>query len=572
MARVVRVLVEGTIDKEFDYSVPAELGDEVRLGSIVRVELHGRRVGGWVVADDVEPPPGVTLKPIAKVTGWGPSEDMIDLARWAAHRWAGRVSNLLTTASPPGAVRTLAPSKPRPAPTPVRNDDVIAEAFGGGVRALALAPSEDRYPVVLEAVARGDALIVAPSVSDAKYLAARLRRAGVDAALYPDHWARARAGSTVVGARAAAWAPMPDLAAVVLLDEHDEVHQEERVPTWHARDVLAERSRRTGVPCVLVSPSPTLEARAMGPLVTSSTSRQRQGWAMVDVIDRRQDDPGSGLFSPRLVDLLRSDRRVVCVLNRTGRARLLACAACGAVATCERCEAAVVQPGDHYVCLRCGTERPIVCQACGATAARTIRAGVSKVRDELEILAKRPVVEITGSPSADRPAGDLFVGTEAVLHQISDPHAVVFLDFDQELLAPRYRSAEEALGLLARASRLVGGRSRHGRVVVQTRQPRHNVIQAALLADPGRVAAADARHREELGFPPFCALAEISGAAAATFVAALQQALPLGVTVVGPADGRWLVRAPSADQLADALAAVARPPGRLRVAVDPLRI
>jgi primosomal protein N' (replication factor Y) (superfamily II helicase) len=65
---------------------------------------------------------------------------------------------------------------------------------------------------------------------------------------------------TVVGARAAAWAPAPDLAAVVVLDEHDEVWQEERVPTWHARDVAIERARRAGVPCVLVSPTPSLEA------------------------------------------------------------------------------------------------------------------------------------------------------------------------------------------------------------------------------------------------------------------------------------------------------------------------
>jgi primosomal protein N' (replication factor Y) len=48
---------------------------------------------------------------------------------------------------------------------------------------------------------------------------------------------------------------------------------------------------------------------------------------------------------------------------------------------------------------------------------------------------------------------------------------VTFLEFDQELLATRYRAAEQALWLLVRAARVVGGRRRGGRVLVQTRVP-----------------------------------------------------------------------------------------------------
>src|SRR6185295_13976046 len=84
-------------------------GDQVRVGTLVRVELNGRRVRAWVVADGVEPPAGVALRPLAKVTGWGPDADLVDLAGWAAWRWAGRRSWFLGTASPPGAVRGLPP-------------------------------------------------------------------------------------------------------------------------------------------------------------------------------------------------------------------------------------------------------------------------------------------------------------------------------------------------------------------------------------------------------------------------------------------------------------------------------
>src|SRR5690606_3447894 len=119
----------------------------------------------------------------------------------------------------------------------------------------------------------------------------------------------------------------------------------------------------------------------------------------------------------------------------------------------------------------------------------------------------------------------LLVGTEAVLHRAGPADAVVFLDLDQELLAPRYRAAEEALALLVRGARLVGGRDGGGRLVVQTRMADHEVVQAVRLADPGRVRRVEAERREVLGYPPARALAEVSGEAAQAFVAALREVL-----------------------------------------------
>jgi primosomal protein N' (replication factor Y) (superfamily II helicase) len=146
---------------------------------------------------------------------------------------------------------------------------------------------------------------------------------------------------------------------------------------------------------------------------------------------------------------------------------------------------------------------------------------------------------------------------------------VAFLDLDQELLAPRYRAAEAALALLARAARLVGGRAGGGRLLLQTRLPSSEVVDAAVHADPGRLAVVEFARRAALRLPPEVAMALVSGDAATGYVAALGGID--GVEAVGPAAGRWLVRAPDHDVLCDALAATPRPPGRLRVEVDPLR-
>ncbi|HZN14975.1 MAG TPA: hypothetical protein VFB78_11935, partial [Acidimicrobiales bacterium] len=132
---------------------------------------------------------------------------------------------------------------------------------------------------------------------------------------------------------------------------------------------------------------------------------------------------------------------------------------------------------------------------------------------------------------------------------------------------PRYTALEHAMGLLARAGRLVGGRRRGGRVVVQTRLPDHEVIAAALHADPALVTTPDAERRRALALPPYSALAVVSGEAAEAFVGDVA-----GIEVRGPVDGMWQLRADDHTALGNALAAVPRPPGRLRIEVDPRRV
>jgi primosomal protein N' (replication factor Y) len=593
---VVRVLPDvAAIDKEFDYLVPA--GAAVAVGDVVRVELHGRRVGAWIVAVDVTPEPGVQLKPLAKVSGRGPAPELIDLAGWAAWRWAGRRASFLRTAAPPAVVAAVPDLRgpafsggpPAPGAGDTRVDPVAERALGHERGVLRLAPGVDRYPLVRAAAddaarSGGACLVLCPAVAEARVLGRRLARDGVATAVVVDddrsrvaagEWARAAGGATVVvGARSAAWAPVRDLRRVLVLDEHDETYQQEQSPTWHARDVALERARRAAVPALLVSPCPSLEALDWGTLVTTDRAVERQGWSRVEVVDQRDLDPTLGpLFSPRLVELARGSGRVVCVLNRTGRARLLACGSCTTIARCEACEGAVADLGGvDLVCGRCGTTRPVVCLHCGGARFKNLRLGVSRAREELEALVGEPVGEVTGTTAPADAGGQarVLIGTEAVLHRVDRVDAVAFLDFDQELLAPRYRAVEEALGLLARASRLVHrGRTASGRVLVQTRSPEHPVVVAARLADPGRLAESEGLLRRALGFPPAVAMAVVSGAAAEAFVSALGR--PAGVRVQGPVDGAWRLVAADHRTLCDALASVRRPPGRLRIEVDPLR-
>lgn len=572
MTRLASVVADvPALGRALTYSIPETLSSRLVVGSIVRIPLHGRRVRGWVVELDVDAPPGVRLAEIARFSGVGPDAEMIDLCRWAAWRWSGRLVSFLRAASPPHVVAAAARparglGRPRAGEgsTPALVDPVLAEALAVPRAIVRLPPVEDPLDFACEAVGAvdGPALVVCPSVLGAVSLARRLRARGRPVAVCPDDWAAAAAGGvTVVGARSAAFAPVPGLALTVVVDEHDEALQSEGSPTWHAREVCLERARRSRARALMLSPVPTLEAMSRSPVVTVSRERERAGWPIVEVIDRRDDDIGrTGLYSTRLVTMLRAARDPLCILNRTGRARLLACASCGTIARCEHCDAAVAQrdaagTAASLQCPACDTERPVVCSSCGATRMKNLRPGVSRAAEELESLVG-PQVRI---------------GTEAALHDADAVDLVAFLDFDSEVLAPRYRAAEQALVLLARAARRLGpGGARDGaRIVVQTRDPAQPVIQAALRADPSLVSDHEALRRDLLGYPPAATIAVVGGEAAAPFIEAV--GAPPDVEIRSASDGEWLLRSRVRATLLDALAATPRPPGRLRLQVDPMR-
>ena len=593
--RVDRVLPDvPAVDRAFDYSVPAEMDAAVDVGTIVRVPLHGRRVRGWVLGTDVvsEAPPDRVL-PIRAVVSAGPPAPVVDLTAFAAWRWAGPRAAFLRAASAPNVIAATRAREPDLGVFPTHPAPM--ELPSAPARLVVWPPARSRADLVASMVdPEGSTLLIAPDAVEADALARRLEaegrhvvlmRADRSAADRTAAWDASRNGAcVVVGGRVAVLAPVPDLRAVIVLDDADEALAEERAPAWHARDLAHERARREGARFDIVTPAPTVEAVELaGAPVVAPPAVCRAGWPRVEIVDRRDDAPGLGLLSaalgPALHRALDDGGRAVCVLNRRGRAHLLLCRTCGEPARCSRCEATVSESAGGLTCGRCATVQELRCRHCGNARFRALKPGVVRLRDELAgIVPHHQVIAVDGS-SAPLTPFDVAVGTEAAFHRVGDNPArpvrlVAFLDLDQELLAPRYRAAEQSLWLLVRAARLVGPRDGGGVVLVQTRVPGHEVLRTVCDADPEPALAAETARRRDLHFPPFGGLAEVRGGADA--VAAACEALQGRVTVLGPAGAAALLRAPSTRVLCDALAAVdltpARALGRLRVDVDPLRV
>ena len=565
MTRCVRVVTENAaLDRAFDYEVPpafASLGP----GDRVRVELNHRSLRGWVVGD-VEPTREV--KALKKWLGLGPPPEMIAFLEWAARRWCAPVSRFLQSASPKVIVATA----PAPVAAMALDPSVASHAYRVAPGVVLVSPTHDPLALILHAYEStrerpGTLLVLVPTEAWAQRLRGRLEQRGCAVALGDGEWDKMRAGwPVVVGARGAALAPAPRLRGAVVVDADDEAYRSQSTPTWDATTMLIERCRRDGADLWLTSVAPSPALLALGEVATWSPVAS--GWPRVRVVDRRESDPHDGVLSRAALDAahhaLRGDDdvAVVVVLQRLGHGRLFACRRCGELARCAVCGAAEVAAGEFFACAEAHDVRANFCRSCGATNLKKVRAGVSTLARDVAAQLSQRVDEVTATFQGEVSAR-VVVGTEAVFARVRRCGLVVFVDYDQYLLAPRESARRQALVAVAKAGRLVGSRREgRGEVLVQTR--RHDeVIDALESGDVRAVVEDDDATARLLGLPPYGARAHVSGEAAAEFV----DRLDTEVVRVRRTDEMFVVSAAGVDELTRTISETPRPAGRLRLEV-----
>ena len=79
-----------------------------------------------------------------------------------------------------------------------------------------------------------------------------------------DEWRKVRSGQAkvVVGARSAVFAPLDNIGAIIIDEEHEATYKQESNPRYHARDVALLRAKSHGAVLVLGSATPSIETRA----------------------------------------------------------------------------------------------------------------------------------------------------------------------------------------------------------------------------------------------------------------------------------------------------------------------
>jgi len=567
-ARAVRVITEvAAVDRPFDYLV-TERTDRTALGDRVRVDFNGRSVRGWVTGEaNVSP----ELKPLTKWLGYGPPPSLLELLEWAAQRWYSPLSRFLLSTSPKRLITDL-PVAPLANALAASVLVGVAEVEPG---VLEVGPTTDLLPLILAAYEttrerEGSLLVLVPTESWAGRLRGRLEQRGCAVAAGDVQWDRMRAGwPVVVGARGTALAPVPKVCGAVIIDADDEAYRSAGAPTWDAVTMLRERCRRDGAPlwCTSSVPSPAL----LNDGAYSSWGDVAAAWPRVEVVDRRQSDPHDGVLARASLDAahraLQGDDpvAVVVVLQRLGDGRLFACAKCGELARCAVCAQAEEEVDGQLVCREGHDPRANFCRACGATNLKRLRVGVTTLARDVSAQLGQKVSEVTASSELEATHERVVVGTEAVWQRVRHCGVVIFVDFDQYLLAPRSSERRSAVTAVGKAGRLVGPRrGGSGSVVLQTRRSEDPVVDALVKGNFDAIIDDDVNIARVLGLTPYGAEADVSGDGAAAFVEGLADA----DVSIGTSPSGFVVRANTVATLTAALRSAPRPLAKVRVAVQ----
>ena len=345
---------------------------------------------------------------------------------------------------------------------------------------------------------------------------------------------RQREVRVAIGARSAIFAPIPDLGLIIVDESHEESYKQENAPRYHARDLAVVRASQLGCPVVLGSATPTLESKenvARGRYTPLSLPRRvtGHGRAQVELVDRRLEPTTDGpppMLGPKLVMRLRETmergEQALLFLNRRGFARRIHCGACGFQLQCRECDIGLTyhKHEDRSLCHYCGAVEPVpsTCPDCKAPAIRRSLPGTERIEETLTKLF--PEVEVgrldrdtatSGSRMqeiiARFRAGEtrILVGTQMIAkgHDIPGVTMVGVIDADVALGMPDFRAAERTAQLLCQVAGRAGRGEKPGRVVIQTRQPDHYALEAAVRQDLDIVRTKEAAVRKILRYPPY---------------------------------------------------------------------
>lgn len=404
------------------------------------------------------------------------------------------------------------------------------------LRAAELALARDRSAILLvPEIALVPAL--ARSASERFGDRVALFHSGLASAERQQEWERIRSGAAriVVGPRSALFAPVERLGLLVIDEEQDLAYKQESSPRYQGRDLALVRCRDAEAVAVLVSATPSLEARLAADrgslerlvLTKRAGSGRLPEGILVDLKrERGVPRPGELVFSGTLVTelerTLAEGDQAILLRNRRGYAPTLLCRACGEDFRCDDCglPRTYHRRERRLLCHWCGSSIPApeLCPKCRAEALDPVGAGTERVEEEVRRRFPEARVEVLDRDASRRVGGaaailerfrrgetDFLVGTQMLSkgHHFPRVATTAVLSADALLGFPDFRAVEKTYSLLTQIAGRAGRGERPGRVVIQTFLPDHYAIQAALRHDDAAFEEAEMQFRRAFSYPPY---------------------------------------------------------------------
>ena len=342
-------------------------------------------------------------------------------------------------------------------------------------------------------------------------------------------------GELIVGVRSTIFLPMRRPGLVIVDEEHDMGYkQSDFQPRYNARDCAVVMSRTYGAKIVLGSATPSLESymNALSGKYHYVELKERWGSGVLpeivvsDTIRAVKRGERKTHFNFDMLNnisrSLESGEQVILFQNRRGYAPYLQCRTCGYSPRCPHCNVTLTQhkASSRMECHYCGytMERSQVCPNCQTQDMTTMGFGTEKVEEEvLRLYPEARVLRLDGDTSTSETAfrrivtsfeqreADILVGTQIVSKgfDFEGVSTVGILNADNLLSAPDFRAAERAFQIMMQVSGRAGRHNDRGRVVIQTSQPKHPVIQYVASGDYHAMARTELAERKAFGYPPY---------------------------------------------------------------------
>ena len=357
-----------------------------------------------------------------------------------------------------------------------------------------------------------------------------------------EQWHRIKRGEArmVVGTRSAVFAPVTDLALIIVDEEHDASYKQEETPRYHARDVAVMRAKMSDATVVLGSATPSLESyfnakKSKYTLIELPDRVEQRPLPEVEIVDMRLEFQETGheqVISRKLAAEIqqRLDRKeqVMVLLNRRGYSPVVLCRTCGKKLECKNCAIALTHHKREHkmVCHYCGYTAPIPksCVHCGSEYVYFLGTGSEKLEELLHgmfpqaRIARLDRDTVRSHEDFERTLNalnegelDLVVGTQMIAkgHDIHGVTLVGVVGADVALGLPDFRAAERTFQLLTQVAGRAGRGQSPGEVILQTYFQDHYAVQYAARHDFIGFYEKELRFRSWMHYPPYSALANV---------------------------------------------------------------
>jgi primosomal protein N' (replication factor Y) len=365
---------------------------------------------------------------------------------------------------------------------------------------------------------------------------------GLSNAERAEQWHRIKRGEArvVAGTRSAVFAPVSDLALVIVDEEQDSSYKQEETPRYHARDVAVMRAKMAGAAVVLGSATPSLESyynakKHKYALIELPDRVERRPLPEVEIVDMRQEFQETGqeqVISRKLAEEIRErlakKEQVMVLLNRRGYSPVVLCRACGKTLQCQNCAVSMTHhKREHKMeCHYCRhvAKIPDKCAHCGSEYVYFVGTGSEKLEELLHGMFPQARIgrldrdTVRGREDFEHAlnalnegALDMLVGTQMIAkgHDIHGVTLVGVIGADMALGLPDFRAAERTFQLLTQVAGRAGRGNSPGKVILQTYFQDHYAVQFAARHDFAGFYDKELQFRAWMHYPPYSAIANV---------------------------------------------------------------